>query len=73
MMASPCKSRHILRKKSHISPYLDYEFLLVARTGQDSKNKSPLLSELWVAKFGSFLVSMDDRQSTHFDKIEINK
>jgi hypothetical protein len=41
-----CKSRHILRKKSLISPYLDYEFPLVAKTGQDSKNKSTLLSEL---------------------------
>jgi hypothetical protein len=33
-----CKSHHILRnkKKSHISPYLDNEFLYVATTRQDS-------------------------------------
>jgi hypothetical protein len=28
------KSRHILRKKSHILPYLDSEFLVVAKTRQ---------------------------------------
>ncbi len=31
------KSHHILREKCHLSPYLDNEFLLVARTSQDSK------------------------------------
>ncbi len=31
------KSYHILREKCHLSPYLDNEFLLVARTSQDSK------------------------------------
>jgi hypothetical protein len=32
-----CKSRHILKKKSHMLPYLDNEFPLIARTKQDSK------------------------------------
>jgi hypothetical protein len=31
------KRGHILRIKSHMSPYVDNEFLLVARTSQDSK------------------------------------
>jgi hypothetical protein len=31
------KSHHILSQKCHLSPYLDNEFLLVARTSQDSK------------------------------------
>ncbi len=31
------KSHHILREKCHLSPYLDNEFLLVARTSQDFK------------------------------------
>lgn len=36
-----CKSHHILRKRSQMSPYLENEFLLVARTRQESQ-KSPL-------------------------------
>jgi hypothetical protein len=42
-----CKSPHILREKSQKSPYLDKEFLKVA------KNKKNIL-----AKFGSFLLWM---------------
>ncbi len=38
-----CKSRHILREKSRKSPYLDNEFLLVARTRQESFLKLTLL------------------------------
>jgi len=36
-----CKSGHILRKKGHMSPYLDNELLLVARTRQDYKKILP--------------------------------
>jgi hypothetical protein len=32
----PSQRRHILEEKCHISPYLDNEFLLVARTRQGS-------------------------------------
>jgi hypothetical protein len=30
-----CKSRHILKKKSHMLPYLDNGFPLIARTKKD--------------------------------------
>ncbi len=48
-----CKIRHILReKKSHLSSYLDNEFLLIARTRQESKNI--FIFFVWpLAKFGS--------------------
>jgi len=32
MGGKKCKSGHILRLKSHMSPYVDNEFLLVSRT-----------------------------------------
>jgi hypothetical protein len=31
------KIRHILRKKFHMSPYLDHEFFLLARTSQNGR------------------------------------
>ncbi len=47
-----CKSCHILREKRvTLSPYLDNEFLLVAKTRQDSLTKSTLL-------FDSFFLCM---------------
>jgi hypothetical protein len=36
------KSRHNLRGKSHMLPYLDNEFLLVARTRQESPQKKSI-------------------------------
>jgi hypothetical protein len=53
-----CKSHHILRERSHMLPYLDNEFLLVAKTRQHSLKNFTLLSDWPLAKFGSFLLWM---------------
>jgi hypothetical protein len=55
-----------LERKTHMSPYLDSQFLLVARTSQDSKEilLSCLSSiQIWL------IPVVDDRQSTHLSKL----
>jgi hypothetical protein len=54
-------------KKTHMSPYLDNEFLLIARTRQDSKRKvfhCLTCSQIWLNAF------VDDHQSTYLTIIK---
>jgi hypothetical protein len=57
---------HFWKKRSHMSPYLDNEFLEVATTRHDSKKKSVLLT---LAKFGLMPLE-DDCQSTYLTKLK---
>jgi hypothetical protein len=51
-----CKNHHILKKNSHMSPYLDNEFLFIVNTRQDLKQ---LYLIVWpLGKCGSFLIWM---------------
>jgi hypothetical protein len=62
-----CKSFHILREKSHMSPSLVNEFLLVTRTRQDSKK---ILLYCLTSSQIRLIPFVDDCQSTCLTKLK---
>lgn len=61
-----CKNHHILKKNSHMSPYLDNEFLLVVRIVQEFLKflfYYLTFSQMWIIPL------VDDNQSTYLAKL----